>query len=123
MRGCSTSAASTCKAIEKLLALAAQPDAAAQAKSVLAFETRIAQAQWTAHRLARSGEDLQQVCPDATGCGTTPGYHWQAYLAAIGVTRQDRLPHVGEPSYFKAFGEMVRDRAAGRVARATCAGT
>ena len=34
------------KAIEKLLTLAAQPDAAAQAKSILAFETRIAQAQW-----------------------------------------------------------------------------
>ena len=37
----------------------------------------------------------------------SPGYHWQSYLAEVGVADKTDYVIVGEPSYFKAFGEMV----------------
>ena len=40
----------------------------------------------------------------------TPGYSWHSYLAAIGVTGKTDYLLIGEPSYFKAFGAMVRDQ-------------
>ncbi len=56
------------KAIEKLMALAGQPDAAAQAKAILALETRMAKAQWTRTALREPGQDLQQGVPEELGC-------------------------------------------------------
>jgi putative endopeptidase len=95
------------KSVEKLLMLAGQTDAAAQAKVVLALETRIAKAQWTRTELRDPVKTYNKIA--LTGLdATTPGYHWQTYLAAVGVAGKSDYVIVGEPSYFKAFGGMVQ---------------
>jgi len=95
------------KSVEKLLTLAGQTDAAAQAKVVLALETRIAKAQWTRTELRDPVKTYNKIA--LTGLdAATPGYHWQAYLAAVGVAGKSDYLIVGEPSYFKAFGAMVQ---------------
>jgi putative endopeptidase len=95
------------KAIEKLLALAGQPDAAAQAKAVLALETRMAKAQWTRTELRDPVKTYNKTALTALDA-LSPGYHWQAYLADVEVTGKSDYVIVGEPSYFKAFGEMIK---------------
>jgi putative endopeptidase len=95
------------KSVEKLLGLAGQPDAAAQAKVVLALETRMAKAQWTRTALRDPVKTYNKVMLNALDA-QTPGYHWQAYLAETGVTGKTDYVIVGEPSYFTAFGEIVK---------------
>ncbi|HEV2702205.1 MAG TPA: M13-type metalloendopeptidase [Steroidobacteraceae bacterium] len=95
-------------AIEKELTLAGQPDAAAQAKSILAFETRIAKAQWTRTELRDPVKTYNKFALTQLDA-TTPGYTWQRYLADVGVTGKTDYLLMGEPSYFKVFGAMVQD--------------
>lgn len=96
------------KAIEKLLTLAGQPDAAGQAKSILAFETRMAKAQWTRTELRDPVKTYNKFALTQLDA-TTPGYTWQAYLTDVGVTGKTDYLLMGEPSYFKVFGAMVQD--------------
>jgi predicted metalloendopeptidase len=92
--------------VEKLLALAGQPDAAAQAKVVLALETRIAKAQWPRTELRDPVKTYNKIA--LTGLDqATPGYPWRAYLADVGIAGKTDYVIVGEPSYFKAFGALV----------------
>ncbi len=95
------------KSIEKVMDLAGLPAAAAQAKSVLATETQIAQAQWTRTELRDPVKRYNKVTLSALD-GKTPGYHWQAYLHDAGISGKTDYIIVGEPSYFKAFGEIMR---------------
>jgi putative endopeptidase len=95
------------KAIEKLMTLAGLPDAAAQAKSVLALETRMAKAQWTRTALRDPVKTYNKI-PLKSLDAHTPGYKWQAYLDDTGITGKTDYLIVGEPSYFQAFGAMVR---------------
>jgi putative endopeptidase len=96
------------KAIEQLMTLAGQPDAAAQAKAILAFETRIAQAQWTRTELRDPVKTYNKFALTQLDAAT-PGYTWQTYLADIGVTGKTDYLLIGEPSYFKAFGALVQE--------------
>jgi putative endopeptidase len=96
------------RAIEKLLTLAAQPDAAAQAKTVLALETRMAKAQWTPTELRDPVKTYNRFALTQLDT-TTPGFAWQAYLADTGVTGKTDYLLMGEPSYFKTFGEIFKD--------------
>jgi putative endopeptidase len=95
------------KAVAKLLGLAGQADAAAQAKVILALETRIARAQWTRTELRDPVKTYNKVMLNVLDA-QTPGYHWQVYLTDTGVTGHTDYVIVGEPSYFKAFGDMVK---------------
>ena len=95
------------QAIEKLLALAGQPDAAAQAKVVLALETRMAKAQWTRTELRDPVKTYNKTALTVLDAAS-PGYHWQPYLADVGVAGKTDYVIIGEPSYFKAFGEMMK---------------
>jgi len=95
------------KAVEKLLALAGQSDAAAQARVVLALETRMAKAQWTRTELRDPVKTYNKTALTALDA-TSPGYHWQQYLADAGVAGKTDYVIVGEPSYFRAFGEMMK---------------
>ncbi len=96
------------KAIEKLLGLAGLPDAAGQAKSVLELETRIAGAQWTRTELRDPVKRYNKVSFSALDAAT-PGFHWQVYLHDAGISGKTDYLIVGEPSYFKSFGQMVTD--------------
>jgi predicted metalloendopeptidase len=95
------------KAVEKLLTLAGQRDAAAQAKAVLALETRMAKAQWTRTELRDPVKTYNKIALTALDA-SSPGYHWQPYLNAVGVAGRTDYVIVGEPSYFRAFGEMMK---------------
>jgi putative endopeptidase len=94
------------KSVEKLMSIAGLPDAAAQAKSVLEIETRIAKAQWTHTELRDPVKTYNKVALTALD-GKTPGFHWQVYLNDTGITGKTDYVIVGEPSYFKAFGQMM----------------
>ncbi len=95
-------------AIEKLLTLAGQQDAAAQAKTILALETRMAKAQWTRTELRDPVKTYNKFALTQLDA-TTPGYPWQSYLADVGVTGKTDYLLIGEPSYFKAFGQLVQE--------------
>ncbi|HTC52343.1 MAG TPA: M13 family metallopeptidase [Steroidobacteraceae bacterium] len=94
-------------AIQKLLTLAGQRDTAAQAKAILALETRMAQAQWTRTDLRDPVKTYNKFALTQLDA-TTPGYPWRAYLADVGVAGKTDYLLIGEPSYFKAFGQMVQ---------------
>jgi putative endopeptidase len=94
-------------AIEKLLTLAGQHDSAAQAKAILALETRMAQAQWPRTDLRDPVKTYNKFALTQLDA-TTPGYAWQTYLADVGVSGKTDYLLMGEPSYFKAFGRMVQ---------------
>jgi putative endopeptidase len=94
------------QSVEKLLGLAGLPNAALQAKSVLELETRIATAQWTRTALRDPVKTYNKVALSALD-GKTPGYHWDVYLTDTGISGKTDYVIVGEPSYFKAFGEMI----------------
>jgi predicted metalloendopeptidase len=96
------------KAIERLMTLAGQPDAAAQAKSILEFETRIAKAQWTRTELRDPVKTYNKFALTQLDAAT-PGYTWQTYLADVGVSGKTDYLLIGEPSYFKAFGQLVQE--------------
>jgi putative endopeptidase len=95
------------KSVEKLLGLAGQADAAAQAKAVLELETRIAKAQWTRTELRDPVKTYNKIATSALDA-STPGYKWQAYLGDTGIAAKTDYVILGEPSYFKAFGGIVR---------------
>jgi putative endopeptidase len=97
------------KAIEKLMTLAGQPEAAAQAKAILAFETRIATAQWTRTELRDPVKTYNKFALTQLDAAT-PGYTWQTYLADVGVSGKTDYLLIGEPSYFKAFGQLVQEQ-------------
>ncbi len=94
------------KSVEKLLGLAGLSNPAAQAKAVLKLETRMARAQWTRTELRDPVKTYNKVSLNALD-GSSPGYHWQVYLSDTGITGKTDYVIVGEPSYFKAFGQMV----------------
>jgi putative endopeptidase len=93
------------RSVEKLMGLAGLPNAAAQAKTVLELETRIAKAQWTRTELRDPVKTYNKVMLNALD-GKTPGYAWQAYLTDAGISGKTDYLIVGEPSYFKAFGAL-----------------
>jgi predicted metalloendopeptidase len=76
--------------IERMLGLAGDSDAAAEAKSILDLETRIAQLHWPAAKRRerdltynlRSRAELEEL---------TPGFSWQALLTAGGLEAQQQF--------------------------------
>ena len=93
--------------IGKMLSLSGDHDAAAHAKEILALETRLASAQWN---LADAYDPVKTynrmyIAAFATAA---PGYDWQRYFATTGVAEKTDWVVVTQPSYMKAFGQIVR---------------
>jgi putative endopeptidase len=90
--------------IEQMLTLAGWPDAAAQAKDVLALETRVAEASWTR---------AEQRDPVATYNAMTiaqiekhaPGFAWRRFLEAAGVANAGKFV-IGEKSAFPKLASL-----------------
>ena len=95
------------KAIEKLLTLAGQPQAAAQAGVILALETRMAKAHWTRTELRDPVKTYNKTALGALAA-LTPGYDWQPYLDGVDITGRTDYVIVREPSYFTALGTMLK---------------
>ncbi len=74
----------------KLLGLVGWPDPAANAKAVVAFETRIAEASWT----KAEQRDLDKIYNPADRpalAALTPGFSWDRFLAGAGLGKVQRV--------------------------------
>ena len=91
--------------LAKLLALAGEADGEARAQAVVAFETGLAQVQWT--RIdSRDAEKTYNVWSRADFEAKAPGFDWPAFLQAAGVEAQSRFL-VAQPSAFTGMARLV----------------
>jgi putative endopeptidase len=92
--------------VAKILGMAGEKDAAAQAKAIVALETALAEVQWTKvdnrDPVKRYNKmDMAQLS------ALTPGYDLKGALAAAGVAGKADYVIVNQPSYFKGFDQVL----------------
>ena len=91
--------------LEKIFGLAGRPNAAADAKAILALETELARIQW-AREETRDAVKTYNKMAVTTIVADFPGFDWMAWARPQGI---DKVPEwiVSEPSFFKGFAAMV----------------
>ena len=94
--------------VARILALAGDKDADAKAKSIVAFETELAKAQWTKVELRDPVRNYNKM-DVAQLAALTPGYDWKAALAAAGVANRIDYVIVGQPSYLQGLDRILAD--------------
>ncbi|XLZ68514.1 M13-type metalloendopeptidase [Massilia sp. SR12] len=94
--------------VETMLALAGDSNATANAKAVVAFETKIAQLHWDKVALRDPVKAYNKV-PVAKLGALMPGYDWNAYLSGLGVAGKVDYVIVSQPSYLKALDKLLAD--------------
>jgi putative endopeptidase len=92
--------------VEKMLALAGDAKAAADAKAIMAFETEIAKVQWPKVDLrdpvkAYNKVELGKLAELA------PGFGWKQYLEGTGIEGKTTYVIVGQPTYLKAVDGVI----------------
>jgi putative endopeptidase len=92
--------------VAKILSLAGEKDAAAQAKAIVAFETELAQVQWTKVDNRDPVKRYNKVEVAKLG-ELTPGYDWKAALAAAGIANKTDYVIVMQPSYVTGFNQVL----------------
>ena len=93
--------------VTDVLGMAGRKDAAAAAKRVMDFETRLAKASWPRVDL-RDPNKIYNPFDLAGAAKATPGIDWQRLLAQAGITGHDHLV-VGQPSFFADVGKALKD--------------
>jgi len=92
--------------VEKMLGLAGDASAAADAKAVLALETGMAKAQWSKVENRDPIKTYNKV--EIAKLGTlVPRYDWKAYLKAADLEGRIGYVIVGQPSYLDGFGKIL----------------
>jgi len=93
--------------LARLLTLAGEPNAAARAKAVAAFETGLARAHWT--RIdSRDSSKTYNPWTRADFDAKAPGFDWQAYLAAAGA--EGRMSFlVAQPSAVTGMAKLFAE--------------
>ncbi|MFL6673838.1 MAG: M13 family metallopeptidase [Massilia sp.] len=93
--------------VEKMLALAGHPDAAAQAAQVVALETGIAKAQWTA---VENRDPVKRYNKMTIGevKALMPAFDWTTYLKDTGVAGKIDALIVGQPSYLAGLDKIIQ---------------
>ena len=91
--------------IAQLLTLTGEPDAAARAKAVLAFEGQLAQAHWTRIE-SRDSTKTYNIWNRADFDRNAPGFDWTAYFAANDLGRGPRLI-VSQPSAIQGSVKLI----------------
>jgi predicted metalloendopeptidase len=94
--------------IERLLTLAGQPDAKADAQRILDLETALARVQWTKVENRDPVKTYNKLAP-AQLAELVPGYDWKSYLAAAGVGAHPDDLVVSQPSYLAGLGRLLQD--------------
>ena len=94
------------KHVEKMLSLAGDKSAAADAAAILALETKLAKIQWTRVETRDPVKAYNKV-EMAKLATLAPGHDWQAYLSASGVVGKTDYVIVGQPSYLTAFAKLA----------------
>jgi putative endopeptidase len=92
--------------VEKMLNLAGHKDAAHEAKAIVALETEIARAQWSAveNRDPVKGYNKLKVAALKT---LAPGFDWAAYLKDCGVAGKAPEVNVSQPSYLQGLDKII----------------
>ncbi len=80
--------------------------AAARARVVVDFETRLAQVQWTRVEM-RDPQKRYNKRTLAKLVAEAPGFDWQGYFKARGVDIKEL--NLSQPSYFQAFGKLTSE--------------
>jgi predicted metalloendopeptidase len=93
------------KHVEKMLALAGDTNAAANAKAIVDFETEIARVQWTKVENRDPVKTYNKV-ELADMAKVAPGYDWKSWLDAAGISAKAGYVIVSQPSYLKGFAEL-----------------
>ncbi len=96
------------KHVAKMLALAGDASAAADAKDILALETALAKVQWTKVE-NRDPIKTYNKFEFAKLAGLAPGYDWAAYLNAAGIAGKTDYLIVSQPSYIAGFNRAVQE--------------
>jgi predicted metalloendopeptidase len=92
--------------VARILSLAGDKNAEAKAKAIVAFETELAQAQWTKVELRDPVKSYNKT--DVAKLGElTPGYDWKAALAAAGIGNKVDYVIVGQPSYLSGLNQIL----------------
>jgi predicted metalloendopeptidase len=91
--------------VEKMLGMAGDQNAAANAKAIVGFETEIAKIQWTKVELRDPIKAYNKVKLAELG-KLAPGYEWKSWLDAAGLSSKASYLIVGQPTYLKAFTEV-----------------
>ena len=92
--------------VEKMLALAGHAQAAEEAAQIVALETGIARAQWSAVQ-NRDPVKTYNKLSLAELQALMPGFDWDAYLKGVGVAGRIDSVIVGQPSFLAAVDKLI----------------
>ncbi|WP_323142306.1 M13 family metallopeptidase [Massilia phyllosphaerae] len=91
--------------VQKMLAMAGDKNAAANAKAIVDFETEIARVQWTKVELRDPIKAYNKVNL-ADMDKTAPGFDWKTWFDTTGIGAKASYVIVGQPTYLKGFVEL-----------------
>jgi len=92
--------------VEKLLALAGQPDAASQAARIVALETDIATAHWSAVQ-NRDPVKTYNKMTIAQLKALAPGFDWNGWMKEQGIAGKATEVTVSQPTYLQALDKII----------------
>ena len=93
--------------VEKMLALAGMTDAREAATAILALETAIANAHWTAVQNRDPVKSYNKTTVSELKT-LTPNLDWDAFFQGLGASRIDTV-NVSQPSYFRDLNKLITD--------------
>jgi putative endopeptidase len=93
--------------VQKMLELAGDKAAAANAKGIVALETQLAKVQWTKVELRDPVKTYNKVeFPKLTGIA--PSVDWSRYLTDTGVQGKTDYLVIGQPTYLRGFDQLLQ---------------
>ncbi|MFC5460156.1 M13 family metallopeptidase [Massilia niabensis] len=92
--------------IEKMLSLAGDKNAAANAKAILAFETEIARVQWTKVENRDPVKTYNKVELSKLA-ELAPGFDWKSWMDGAGISGKASYVIVSQPTYLKGFAQLA----------------
>ncbi len=92
--------------VAKVLGLAGEKNAAEQARAIVDFETDLAKVQWTKVENRDPVKRYNKMSVTELAA-LTPGYDWNAALAAAGVANKLEYIIVAQPSYLSGFNQVL----------------
>jgi putative endopeptidase len=93
--------------VQKMLELAGDKAAAADARNIVALETELAKIQWTKVELRDPVKTYNKVAFTKLA-GIAPGVDWQRYLSDAGLQGKTDYLVLGQPTYLHGFALLLQ---------------